>query len=225
MKSGSKLKSSLKGKKVLLTGGPTWVPIDGMRVIGNLSSGQLAQKLALGLAAQGAQVVLLEGPVQTRLRSSAVRVVPFTFFDDLKSELRKELAKPQDIVIHAAAVSDYKLKRIHKSKISSLLKSLKLEFVPTEKLITRIKKAVPGCLLVGFKLESRIDPRSALSVASGLLEKAKCDLVVANSLQKNIYKGFIVNRDKDILAEAHSRDEMVEALLSNLIKLMADGKR
>jgi len=57
----------LKNKRILITCGPTWVPIDGMRVISNRSSGQLGQTIAQDLTKAGAKVTLLEGPVERPL--------------------------------------------------------------------------------------------------------------------------------------------------------------
>ena len=101
----------LRQKKVLITCGPTWVPIDEMRVISNRSTGELGQRLAAGLAKSGARVTVLEGPVLQPLPVPGVRVIKSFFYDDLSRLLRLELKKKCDAVIHAAAVSDYRLKR------------------------------------------------------------------------------------------------------------------
>ncbi len=210
----------MRDRKVLITGGPTWVPIDGMRVIGNLSTGEMAQRLASGLAAKGAQVVLLEGPVRNKLVSKKVKTISFTFFDELKSGLNNELKKGYDAVIHAAAVSDYRLKKPLRNKIASSLDSLKLELVPTEKLILSIKKAAPESLLVGFKLETKMDKAAALRETQKLFKEADCDLVVANCLNMNGYKGYLIGKEKKILATARSREEMAEEIINNLSLLM-----
>ncbi len=109
-------------KKILITCGPTWVPIDSVRVLSNISSGKLGQMLARELSKKGAQVTLLEGPVETPLTGAAsgkIRVLKFKTFDELFKNLKAELKKPWDAVIHAAAVSDYRPKPAEITKLSS----------------------------------------------------------------------------------------------------------
>lgn len=85
------MKYSFKNKKVLITCGPTWIPIDAMRVISNRSTGRLGQIMALDLAQQGSKVTLLEGAVQEPLQSPKIRVVKFLFFDEFAKLIEQEL--------------------------------------------------------------------------------------------------------------------------------------
>ena len=71
--------SSLKNKKVLITCGPTWVPIDDMRVIANRSTGEMGYLLAEAFAKEETKVTLLLGPVEEKALSKNVRKVRFTF--------------------------------------------------------------------------------------------------------------------------------------------------
>lgn len=211
-------KNPLKNKKVLITCGPTWIPIDGIRVISNRSTGKLGQTLAQYLAKEGSQVTLLEGPVNESLRSNSIRLVKFQFFDELNVLIKKELKKPCDIFIHAAAVSDYKLKQTHKSKIRSGLKGLQLKLIPTLKIINQIKQLNPEVFLVGFKLESKITKNSAVHKSLHLFKEAKCDLVVANALIKNRYVSYIINRQKHSLGFETSRKNLARRLI-HLLKI------
>jgi phosphopantothenoylcysteine synthetase/decarboxylase len=214
MKSGSK--PFYTGKRILITGGPTWVPIDAMRVIGNRSTGTLSHLLAVALADEGATITLLEGPVQHPLKDKRIRVVPFVFFDELAAALEKEVkTKPYDIVIHAAAVSDFKLQKPFKTKIDSA-NQLVLTLVPTEKLITKIKRWAPRTFLVGFKLAGTMNARCAASKTAALFSTPHCDLVIANSIQNGAYEGFIVGPQKNILAFASTREHLVRALVEVL---------
>jgi phosphopantothenoylcysteine decarboxylase/phosphopantothenate--cysteine ligase len=204
--------TSLKNKNILITCGPTWVAIDDLRVISNISSGVMGQTLARDLARAGGKVTLLEGPVRASLRDKRIRVVKFTFFDELKTLLFRELRERSfDIVIHAAAVADYRPAKKQRRKISSQLREWQLKLTPTPKLIERIKKTSPHSFLVGFKLEST----SSLSVLKKKTERlritAGCDLVVANAL-KDGYRGYILNRDAQQLAEENSRAGLAKAL-------------
>lgn len=209
---------SLKNKKVLITCGPTWVPIDAMRVISNQSTGALGQMIAKDFASAGACVTLLEGPVARQMESKSIKVVKFVFFDEFTKLIKKELKKKYDICIHAAAVSDYQSKKPARTKLSSQLAKLTLELVPTQKIIHLIKKLNPKLFLVGFKLEPKMTAASAVSKSQTLFKVGKCDLVVANSLNGSKYCGYIVEKSGDILAHAKTRKKISE----NLMKLLAE---
>ena len=204
---------SLKNKKILITCGPTWVPIDTVRVVSNISSGELGQRIALDCARAGAKVTLLEGPVTVPLLSRSIRILKFRFFDELQKLLNQELHKDVDAVIHAAAVADYKLKKPVRHKLSSEKKTLRLEFVATLKLVHTIKRFAPKTFLVGFKLEPKISRKSAYGKAQNLFRAADCDVVVANQLTAGGYKGFIFDKHNTILASAADRKRMSKVLV------------
>ena len=206
----------LKNKKILLTCGPTWTPIDSVRVISNISSGKLGQKLAETLSAQGAKVTLLEGAVARPLKKASIKVLEFRYYHELAKLLKQELGKPCDIVIHAAAVSDYQVKNRCRGKMPSGRREQILRLVPTEKLIHRIKTFSPECFLVGFKLEESLSTKLLVEKAYQLLKKARCDLVVANSLKRS-YRSYIIDPQKKVLARAHSRS----ALAGTLTRILA----
>ena len=180
--------------RVLITCGPTWVPIDGIRVISNRSTGEMGHALAQAFLKRKARVTLLEGPMA---------------FDELKKVLKKEVQKGYDTVIHAAAVSDFKLKTPLKGKVSSQ-KPLVLNLVPTPKIIASIKKWSPRTFLVGFKLEPGLTRLRVRRLTQELF-RTGCDLVVANTIE-NGYKGFIVDVRGAILAEAHSKPALARHL-------------
>ena len=203
---------SLKNKKVLITCGPTWVPVDNVRVISNISTGQLGQIIAAHLNAQGAVVTLLEGPVRKPLSNGRIKVIKFLFFDELAKALRQELRKKYDVLIHAAAVSDYRLKGKRSSKIRSDAANLQLEFMPTPKLISWIKKINKRIILVGFKLEPGLTRANLFAKTKKLLNEAHCDFVVANRVHGQDYSAYIVNADRKVLAAAGSRQALTRAL-------------
>lgn len=204
---------NLKNKKILITCGPTWVPIDTMRVISNRSSGTLGQALAEDFAKAGAKVTLLEGPVARPLQSRSIKILKFLFFDDLAALIKKELKANYDVCIHAAAVSDYKIKNPKRTKLSSRLQALKLDLIPTEKIIDGIKKYNPGLFLVAFKLEATTTKASALKRSRALFENGRSDLVVANSARGQKYSGYILDKHKKFLAHEHSRKGLSRALV------------
>ena len=203
---------SLKNKKVLVTCGPTWVPIDSVRVISNLSSGQLGQTIARDFAKAGARVTLAEGPVANPLKSNSVRIRKFSYFEELSGLVRDELRKDYDICIHAAAVADFKLKRPVKTKIRSGPKTLRIDLVPTKKIIQQIKRMNPGVFLVGFKLEPGINKTNAVKITRSLFKRGMCDLVVANSLKNGKYTGLVLGPKGKIFGFARSRAQLSKSL-------------
>ena len=102
----------LKNKKVLITYGSTWIPLDQVRVLSNRSSGKLGQLLTTQFKKEGARITLLEGPVEKPFLSKGVRVVRFKFYDELLALLKQELDKKYDIILHAAAVADYQINKV-----------------------------------------------------------------------------------------------------------------
>ncbi|MBN1870080.1 MAG: hypothetical protein JW847_05855 [Candidatus Omnitrophica bacterium] len=203
----------LKNKRVLVTCGPTWVPIDAMRVISNRSSGKLGQMIAKDFSEAGARVTLLEGPVECPLRSKSVRVIKFSFFDELAALMKKELKRKYDICIHAAAVSDYQVKKPKRAKLDSGHKNLRLELVPTEKLVHIIKKFNPGLFLVAFKLETKITELIAIKKSRSLFREGRSSLVVANSFKGKTYSGYILDTHHQILTHKRSRRGLSKILV------------
>ena len=187
--------------RVLITSGPTWVPIDDVRVISNHSTGKMGRELAQAFLKAGAKVTLLEGPIA---------------FDELQRRLKTELKKNVQVVVHAAAVSDYELKRPFPSKLSSGKRNLSLTLKPTKKLIQIIKKINPKVFLVGFKLESKLTKSKVKGLTKDLFKKASCDLVVANKVNGKSYQGFMVSPQFEILNQSHSRMNMAKALVREI---------
>ena len=207
--------------RVLITCGATWTPIDDVRVISNVSSGEMGHLIAQAFRSYGAFVTMIEGPVTHTLvdkktrgeRSRTIKIIKYRFFDELARVLSQELLKKYDMIIHAAAVSDFKVIRPLKGKISSN-KAVTLKLAPTVKLIKDIKRLSPKSFLVGFKLESNLNPKNILKTVKSLFIQAGCDLVVANTLSRG-YRGFIVDADGKILSKTANK----RILAQNLVKL------
>ena len=200
--------------RVLITCGATWIPIDDVRVISNVSSGEMGHLIAQAFRGNGAFVSVIEGPVTHTLTDKKIKIIKYRFFDELARALNRELLHKYDIIIHAAAVSDFKVIRPFKGKISSD-KAVTLKLAATVKLIKDIKRLSPESFLVGFKLESNLNPRNIFKTVKPLFALGDCDLVVANSLTGG-YKGFILNADGDILSKATNK----RVLAQNLVKLL-----
>src|SRR5271157_2085618 len=95
--------------RVLVTCGATWTPIDDVRVISNVSSGEMGHLIAQAFRQRSAQVSIIEGPVTHTLIDKKIKIIKYRFFDELARVLKAELLKKYDIIIHAAAVSDFKV--------------------------------------------------------------------------------------------------------------------
>ena len=210
--------------RVLITCGATWIPIDDVRVISNVSSGEMGHLIAQAFLSNRASVTIIEGPVTHAFIDKRIKVIKYRYFDELACVLKKELLKKYDIIIHSAAVSDFSATiRGGSSKIFGVKvhsdRPLTLKLFPTPKLINDIKALSPESFLVGFKLEPELNPKYIFKVVRSLFTSAACDLVVANTL-KSGYRGFIVDADGNILNRSNSKQKIAETL----VKFLSSGK-
>lgn len=205
-------------KKILITAGPTWVPIDNTRVISNIATAHTGLLLAGKLSRLGAQVTLLLGPVQNQCcLDKKIKILPFRFFDELQRAILRELkSKKYDIVIHSAAVSDYRPALVYKQKVSSRKKSWELRLIPTPKMINLIKEAQENTLLVGFKFIPQAKRGVLLKASRRLLEEANADLVVANTIDKKGYTAYIVDKNT-VTKPIFSKQRLTGQLIRKII--------
>jgi phosphopantothenoylcysteine decarboxylase/phosphopantothenate--cysteine ligase len=207
---------SLKNKRILITAGPTWVPIDTVRVISNIATGQTGILLAEKLQRLGAKVTLLLGPVENCCLNKKIKLMHFRFFDELKFIITKELTSQEyDIVIQTAAVSDYRPLKSYPRKIKSDKKVLNLTLLPTIKIINLIKRIDASLFLVGFKFEPQVHKEELIQKAKLLIRRAHLDLAVANTMSKNQYKAYILSENK-IYGPLGNREELTEKLSQRL---------
>lgn len=203
----------LKGKRILITAGPTWVPIDSVRVISNIATGKTGIILAEKLRKAGCKVTLLLGPIGN-YQNKKIRLLRFRFFDELRNKLTKELCvKKYDFVIHSAAVSDFKPTRLIKGKIHSAV-ALGLKLLPLPKIIEDIRRLAPRAKLVMFKFEPGASSKTLIHLAKSARAKISADFVVANKI--NPYRAFIIDRQGKILTTAVTK----ELLANNLLKFL-----
>lgn len=211
---------SFKNKRILITAGPTWVPIDEVRVISNIASGETGILLAEKLLKRGAAVTLALGPVEfcrispsTTLRiDKKIKLVRFKFFNELRSRLKKELlSKNYDCIIHCAAVSDFRpLKSTQGKLVSNKAYNLKLTVLP--KIVDEIRRLCPLAKLVMFKLEAGVSDVELIRRARKALLKAQADLIVANRISPS-YKAFILNKN-ETLGRINSKKELADKLIN-----------
>jgi phosphopantothenoylcysteine decarboxylase/phosphopantothenate--cysteine ligase len=212
---------NLKGKRVLITAGPTWVPIDSVRVISNIATGETGVLLAEKLQGIGAKATLLLGPAGACCLDKKIKLIRFRFFAELKNIMIKELtSKRYDVVIHSAALSDYKPIKIYSYKVKSDIKNWQINLVPTEKIIDSIKKMDDSLFLVGFKFSTEAKKYKLVEDAKKLMVRANLDLVVTNTLNKNRYQAYIINQNK-IYGTFYNKntlaDKLIEVMEKNLM--------
>ena len=165
--------------RVLVTAGGTREPVDDVRVLTNLSTGRLGAHLADIFVAAGHDVRLLHGHGAVQPRADLVRQV-FGSAAEL-SALLDEHAPGCDVVLHAAAVSDFVPDR-SAGKISSAQDELVLVLRRAPKLIDRLRALAPEAVLVGFKLTSGRTHDERVQISRQLLTRAHLDLVVSNDV-------------------------------------------
>ncbi len=177
-------------KKVLITAGPTYEAIDPVRFIGNHSSGTMGAELALRAARLGAEVTLVMGPSSVPTNHGAILRIDVTSAMQMQ-ELAERHFKDADIVICAAAVSDYRPKKFSDQKIKKQNDELSIELVKNPDILKELGKQKKHQYLVGFALETQ----NALEYAEGKLKDKNLDAIVVNSLE-DIGAGFGSNTNK-----------------------------
>jgi phosphopantothenoylcysteine decarboxylase/phosphopantothenate--cysteine ligase len=211
-----------KGPKVLITGGGTAEPIDSVRSITNFSSGQTASQMADFFTARGFQVDLLLSET-ARVQPQNTKALPFNSHQDLEDKLKARLSQHSyALVVHLAAVSDYRVRKAAEGKISSDQEEIQLTLSRTPKLIQSLKEWSRNkeAVLVGFKLTSGSEEGERRQKAARLLEQASLSGVVSNDLSeisRNLHPGFYLNRTGERLA-FEKKTELFEILLQQMEK-------
>lgn len=186
-------------KRILVTAGPTYEPIDPVRFIGNRSSGKMGYAIAEVLAEKGADVILVSGPVAIQPKHVNIRLVKVETASEMYVACMAELEQ-MDIGIYAAAVSDYTPKQVSESKIKKQEDELVLELVKTKDILKemgRRKKA--SQILVGFALETDNEEANAQEKVT----KKNLDFVVLNSLNDQ-GAGFATDTNKITIIDKYN---------------------
>jgi phosphopantothenoylcysteine decarboxylase/phosphopantothenate--cysteine ligase len=200
---------SLFGKRVLVTGGPTYEPIDPVRFLGNRSSGKMAVALANAATTRGAAVTLILGPsaVQT---SSAITRIDINTAEEMLAAVMQELFT-SDIIIMNAAVSDFAAlhpsdSKLKKRELGEKGAGLSLDLKPTPDILRSIGELkTEQQFVVGFALETG---DKAEDYAKGKLNEKGLDMVVLNRADV-AGAGFSVDTNKVII---FTRDGIREEL-------------
>jgi phosphopantothenoylcysteine decarboxylase / phosphopantothenate---cysteine ligase len=191
---GSKAEKMLAGKRVLITGGPTYEPIDPVRFIGNRSSGKMAVALANAAKENAAEVTLIMGPSAIGTNGSITRHNVETAQEMYEAVMQH--LESQDIIIMNAAVSDFAAETVSESKLKKReLESndMSLKLRRTKDILSEVaKRKNPSQLLIGFALETG---ERAEAYALGKLEEKALDLIVLNRADES-GAGFVHDTNK-----------------------------
>lgn len=181
----------LHKKKILITAGPTFEPIDPVRFIGNYSSGLMGFSLAHEAALRGAQVTLVSGPTHLTMDHPAVHLINVTTAQEMYEQTTTHFPH-HDITIMSAAVADFTPASPASKKIKKTDEVPVIELKPTKDILAELgKMKTKNQFLAGFALETD----NELENARKKLNTKNLDLIVLNSLQEK-GAGFGVNTNR-----------------------------
>lgn len=183
----------LKNKKILMTAGPTVEYIDPVRVITNVSTGKTGVLLASELISAGAKVSMIYGPGNEKPPMGA-KITNVKTSKEMFDATKKELKKKFDVVIMAAAASDYAPENFSKSKIKSTRNSLNIRLKKAPKIIDLVKKHQKDAFLIGFKAETDMSQNNLIKSAQKKMRDSNADMVIANDIGKKYQKNPNMNK-------------------------------
>ncbi|MCX0378383.1 bifunctional phosphopantothenoylcysteine decarboxylase/phosphopantothenate--cysteine ligase CoaBC [Clostridium perfringens] len=195
----------LLGKKVVVTAGPTMVPIDPVRILTNRSSGKMGYSIAEEARDRGAEVVLISGPTSLR-KPNGIKVIDIKTNEDMFNAIKNEF-KDADIVIKSAAVADYKAKNYSNEKIKKTGDDLNLIFERDRDILKTLGDMKENQILVGFAAESS----NLKENAKGKLEKKNLDYIVANDISKP-ETGFASDENKVTIISKSGEEVSLEKM-------------
>ncbi|NBV07268.1 MAG: bifunctional phosphopantothenoylcysteine decarboxylase/phosphopantothenate--cysteine ligase CoaBC [Proteobacteria bacterium] len=207
----------LQGKKILITGGATFEPIDPVRFIGNHSSGKQAIEIAKVLHEMGADLTLIAGNIRETIFLPKEKIIRVKTAAEMFEAVKKNLNKTE-VFIGCAAVSDFKVKKIFQEKIKkTAAKNLTLELEKNPDILEFVgnTKQRPK-LVIGFAAESK----NLEKYAAEKLKKKNCDLIIANDIEGG--EIFGANQTKAFFVSAKKSQSLGKISKSQLAQLLAD---
>ncbi len=217
----------LQNKRILMTAGPTIEYIDPIRIITNHSTGKTGVLLASGLISGGAKVTLIYGPGQEKPPKGA-KVIPVKTVREMFTAVKKEMKKKFDVVILAAAASDYVPTKSNKSKIKSTSKQMIVKLQRAPKIIDQIKKIQKDVFLVGFKAETNLTKINLIKIARKKLQETNADMIVANDIGTKYQKNpehndvHIVFKDGKVISSGWKKKIQISKIIRKQIENRLD---
>lgn len=214
----------LKGKKILVTAGPTREAIDPVRYITNHSTGKMGYAVAKAAALRGADVTLVTGKTGTP-KPRFVRLIEIQSAADMFEAVTAAAAE-QDIIIKAAAVADYRPKSVGTEKTKKTDGDMAIELERTDDILKWLgAHRREGQFLCGFSMETQ----NMLENSRVKLDKKNIDMIVANNLKVE-GAGFgtdtnvvtIITRERNLELEKMTKEEVADRLLDEILAVSAD---
>lgn len=215
-------KENLKGRKVVITAGPTYEKIDPVRFIGNYSSGKMGFALAEECAMRGADVTLIAGPV-SMTASHAIKRIDVESCEEMYNAATTEF-KDADAAILCAAVADFRPEHVAEQKIKRGNDDMVIQLSPTRDIAAQLgimKK--PGQRIIGFALETNDEESNARKK----LEKKNLDFIVLNStrnegttFRSDDNKVTIISKESVKEYGKKPKTEVATDIIDELIKIM-----
>jgi phosphopantothenoylcysteine decarboxylase/phosphopantothenate--cysteine ligase len=211
----------LRGKKILITAGPTYEAIDPVRFIGNHSSGKMGYALADVAANLGAEVILISGPSSQPMDNPYIKLIRIVSAKEMY-DVSHTYFGDCDVAILSAAVADYRPKAIASQKIKKEDDTLLIQLEKTDDILASLGKLKDKQFLVGFALETE----NELENAKRKLNKKNLDLIVLNSLndpgagfRTNTNKVTLITRDNKVIPfTVKPKTEVANDILQHIIQ-------
>ena len=218
-------KGKLKDKKMLITAGPTYEPIDPVRYIGNHSSGKMGLEIGLQAKKEGAEVIMVLGPHSLPKQSlEGIKVIDITTAEEMYQACDKHF-DTQDIVVMAAAVADYTPSNPASQKIKKADDTFNLSMTKTKDIAQSLGAKKKDQLLIGFALETENELKNAQSK----LQKKNLDFIVLNSLSEegagfkhDTNKITIIDSDNNIKEfELKSKTAVAKDIINEIVERLS----
>jgi phosphopantothenoylcysteine decarboxylase/phosphopantothenate--cysteine ligase len=214
-------KLPLKGKKILITAGPTYEAIDPVRFIGNHSSGKMGFDIANEAVQLGAEVILISGPTHLKADNSRIKLFRVQSAEEMYQQCHLYFNEV-DVAIAAAAVADYKPKVVANQKIKKSVSDFSIELEKTKDILASLGEIKKNQFLIGFALETE----NEIEHAKLKIQKKNLDLIVLNSLNdEGAGFGKATNKitfiDKSFQIEPmplKSKEEVAKDILNKIIQ-------
>lgn len=211
----------LLGKKIVITAGGTREAIDPVRFLGNPATGKMGYALAEAAYQRGAEVVLVSGVSELKIRPEIKRVSVVSAQE--MAEVVFSVAEDADVIIKAAAVADYTPLNYSEQKRKKGKEELVLHFQRTTDILAELgRRKRPGQLLIGFAAETE----NLLENAQHKLLKKNLDLIIANDVSKpdsgfavETNRAVLISREKVERLELISKQELSEIVIQRISQL------
>jgi phosphopantothenoylcysteine decarboxylase/phosphopantothenate--cysteine ligase len=212
----------LAGRRVVVTAGPTWEPIDPVRFIGNRSTGKMGFAVAAEALGRGADVALVVGP-GTGTPPEGATITHVTTAEEMRAAVL-EAAPEADVVVMAAAVADFRPEAVADAKIKRERGAPEIRLVPTPDILAELAALPDGPILVAFAAETDDVEGSG----RGKLERKGVDLLVANEVGREgtgfgseTNRAAILSRSgEDVPLHDWTKRELAAAICDRIAKLL-----